>query len=81
LNEPPYYAVRVWTGGPNTQGGAKRNAKAEILNVDDGPIPGLYGAGEFGSMFGMLYPSGGGNVSECFAFGRIAGENAARRRV
>ncbi|MEK7873130.1 MAG: FAD-dependent oxidoreductase [Chloroflexota bacterium] len=81
LNEPPYYAVRVWPGGPNTQGGAKRNAKAEILNVDGEPIPGLYSAGEFGSMFGMLYPSGGGNVSECFAFGRIAGENAAHRKV
>lgn len=81
LDEPPFYGVRVWPGGPNTQGGAKRDAAGQILNVDDIPIPGLYGAGEFGSMFGMLYPGGGGNISECFAFGRISGRNAARCEV
>ena len=78
ISNPPYYAVKMWPGGPNTQGGPKRNHRAQILNVDGDPIARLYAAGEFGSVYGMLYPSGGGNIAECIAFGRIAGEHAAR---
>ena len=81
LEHPPYYAVEIWPGGANTQGGPRRSAKAEVLNLDGEPIPGLYSAGELGSIYGMLYPAGGGNLGECIAFGRIAGENAARRAV
>ena len=80
LGEAPYYAVRMWPGGPNTQGGAKHNANCEILDAYDRPIRGLYGSGEFGSLFGMLYPSAGGNLSECFAMGRVAGRMVSRRR-
>jgi succinate dehydrogenase/fumarate reductase flavoprotein subunit len=29
----------------------------------------------------MIYPSGGGNLAECIAFGRIAGENAAKEEL
>ncbi|MFC1966260.1 FAD-dependent oxidoreductase [Chloroflexota bacterium] len=79
LEQPPYYVVELWPGGANTQGGPRRNARAEVLNLDGEPIPGLYGAGELGSIYGMLYPAGGGNLAECIAFGRIAGANAARR--
>jgi succinate dehydrogenase/fumarate reductase flavoprotein subunit len=60
----------------NTQGGARRNAKAQVVQPDYSPIPRLYSAGEFGSVYGFLY-NGGGNVGECMAFGRIAGRNAA----
>jgi hypothetical protein len=77
LAEPPYYAVQLWPGGPNTQGGPRRDADARIVSVRGEPIPHLYSAGEFGSVYGMLYPSGGGNIAECLAFGRIAGRNAA----
>ncbi|MFH1087317.1 MAG: FAD-dependent oxidoreductase [Chloroflexota bacterium] len=79
LESPPYCAVRLWPGGANTQGGPRRNVKAEVLSADGGPIPGLYSAGELGSLYGMLYP-GAGNLAECVAFGRIAGQNAARRK-
>lgn len=77
LTHPPYYGVAVWPGGMNTQGGPRRNAKTQVLRADGTPVPRLYGAGELGSIFGMLYPGGGGNLSECFALGRIAGQNAA----
>ena len=77
LDKPPYFAVNLFPGGPNTQGGPRRNERAQILNKDREAIPGLYAAGEFGSIFGMIYPAAGGNISECIAFGRIAGENAA----
>ncbi len=79
VDKPPFYACRLWPGGPNTQGGPCRNARSEIINTDGDPIRRLYGAGELGSIFGMLYPVGGGNLSECIASGRIAGENAARQ--
>jgi len=78
LDEPPFYAVRLWPGGPNTQGGPRRNCRAQVLNVDGVPIPRLYAAGELGSVYGMLYPSGGGNIAECLAFGRVAAENAVK---
>ena len=52
-----------------------RSAKGEILDYDGNPIPGLYSAGEFGSIWGHYY-EGGGNVAECLVFGRISAQNA-----
>ena len=43
------------------------------------PIPRLYSAGELGSIYSFNY-NAGGNVGECFAFGRIAGRNAAKEK-
>jgi succinate dehydrogenase/fumarate reductase flavoprotein subunit len=48
-----------------------------VLRADGTTIQGLYSAGELGSIYGMLYPAGGGNIAECIAFGRIAGEQAS----
>jgi succinate dehydrogenase/fumarate reductase flavoprotein subunit len=76
LDKPPFYAVPLWPGLNNTFGGPRRNAKAQIVDVRGKPIPRLYSAGELGSIY-VQYPQGGANVGECFAFGRIAGENAA----
>lgn len=81
LDNPPFYAIRLYPGGPNTQGGPRRNSKAQVLNPFGRVIPGLYGAGECGSVYGMLYPIGGGNLAECIAFGRIAAENAVTEKV
>lgn len=78
LKGPPFFAVQLWPGGPNTQGGPRRNKSGQVLNTDGDPIPRLYAAGEFGSIYGLLYPSAGGNIAECLAFGRISGENASR---
>jgi len=76
IDLPPFYAIKLYPGGPNTQGGPRRNGKAQVLNPFGSPIPGLYAAGECGSIYGMLYPTGGGNLAECIAFGRVAAENA-----
>jgi len=76
---PPYYAAELALTVTNTQGGPKHNGKAQTLNKDNKPIPRLYTAGEFGSFFGFLYP-GGSNIPEAIAFGRIAGENAAKEK-
>ncbi len=48
-----------------------------MLDTDNNPIPRLYSAGELGSMVNKFYP-GGTNITEAIAFGRIAGENAAK---
>lgn len=77
LDADHLYAVQLWPGGPNTQGGARRDPEARVMSVRGHPIRGLFSAGEFGSVYGMLYPAGGGNISECLAFGRIAGRGAA----
>ena len=54
------------------------NAKAQVMHVTGKPIPRLYSAGELGSVY-VFYPQGGANLGECIAFGRIAGEQAARQ--
>lgn len=72
---PPFYAVLCVPSMLNTDGGPVRGPKAEILDPFGEPIPHLYSAGEFGSVWGHLY-QGTGNVGECTAFGRIAARSA-----
>ena len=74
IDTPPYYALKMYPGGPNTQGGPKRNAKSQVLDFDGNPIPRLYTAGELGSIYSFLYPASGGNVAELIAFGARANE-------
>jgi len=76
----PFYALPLFLGGPNTQGGPVRNALAQVCDPDNNPIPRLYSSGELGSVYGFLYPTGGGNNCELIAFGQIAGNNAAAEK-
>jgi succinate dehydrogenase/fumarate reductase flavoprotein subunit len=78
LEKGPFYATEVWPCGPNTQGGPKFDSHGTVLDVCGNPIPRLYKARELGSIYGQRYPSGGGNLAEILAFGRIAGQNAAK---
>jgi succinate dehydrogenase/fumarate reductase flavoprotein subunit len=73
---PPFSAAEVWPIVSNTQGGPAHDERQRVLDVDGEPIPGLYEAGEAGSVFGHIYISGG-NLAECFVGGRIAGREAA----
>ncbi|GHV90911.1 FAD-binding dehydrogenase [Spirochaetia bacterium] len=72
----PFYAFPIQASLTNTQGGAKRNVKCEVIDVWGNPIPHLYSAGEFGSFYTDIY-NGGGNLGECGFTGREAGKNAA----
>lgn len=74
IDTPPYYAVKCLPEVLNTDGGPRRNEKAQILDFDGNPIPHLYSSGEFGSVWCDKY-QGAGNISECLAFGRIAARN------
>ncbi len=74
--KPPFYALPLYAGGPNTKGGIAANARREVLTWAMKPIPRLYTAGEISSALKFVY-QGGGNLTECLVFGRIAGRNAA----
>src|SRR5712692_1291897 len=76
LQTPPFYAIAAWPIITNTQGGAVHNARQQVLDPYQQPIPRLYKAGEMGSLFGHLYMLAGNN-SECIIGGQIAGRNAA----
>lgn len=75
FSKGPYYAIELSPCMINTQGGPRRNEKAQIMRPDGTPIPRLYSAGELGSIYSYLY-QGTGNIGECLAFGRISGRNA-----
>lgn len=75
ITEPPFYAIAMAPEFVNTDGGPVRNEKAQVLDVEGKPIPNLYSAGEFGSIWSNMY-QGGGNLSECIVFGRIAARQA-----
>jgi 3-oxosteroid 1-dehydrogenase len=80
VRKGPFYALRMYPGGPNTQGGPRRNARSQVVDSGGNPIPHLYASGELGSIYGFLYPTGGGNLAEMIAFGRIAAENAVAEK-
>ena len=72
-----FYAVPLVAGGPNTKGGIAANGDREVLDWFGKPIPRLYAAGEIASALKFVY-QGGGNLTECIVFGRIAGKNVAK---
>lgn len=71
----PFYAMRCTPTLLNTDGGPVRDAQARVCDPYGDPIPNLYSAGEFGSIWGAMY-QGTGNIAECCIFGRIAARNA-----
>ena len=46
IDTPPFSAYRVTGGITYTFGGLKINTRAQVLDTEDRPIPGLYAAGE-----------------------------------
>jgi succinate dehydrogenase/fumarate reductase flavoprotein subunit len=80
IRRPPFRAACVWPIVSNTQGGPVHDEEQRVLDAFGTPIPGLFEAGEIGSVFGHVYLSGG-NLAECFVGGRIAGRNAAAQAL
>jgi succinate dehydrogenase/fumarate reductase flavoprotein subunit len=74
--EPPLYAIPMQPGVATASGGPRRDAFARIVRSSGVPIPGLYGAGAAGSVWGHLTEHGGG-LTDAIVFGRIAGAHAA----
>lgn len=79
VNTGPFYAVEIKLGALGTNGGAKTNAAAQVLDVEGAPVPGLYGAGNVISCpTGSVYAGAGGTLGPALTFGCIAGRAAAR---
>ena len=76
VETPPFYAIPMYAGGPNTKGGLMADAQRYVVDWKGDPIPRLFTAGEVSSAYKNLYQAGG-NLGECVAFGRVAGRNAA----
>ena len=78
IHTPPYLGYAVTCGITFTFGGLRINTRAQVLDTEDAPIPGLYAAGELvGGLFYHNYPGGSGLMAGA-VFGKIAGASAAR---
>ena len=74
----PFYAVPITTTIHHTMGGLRINEKTQILDKNGNVIPGLYAACEITGGIHGTNRVGGNAVLDCFVFGQIAGENAAK---
>ena len=74
IAKPPYLAYPLVGGLAYTFGGLATNEKAEVLG-GEGPIPGLYAAGETTGHFHGTAPNAVA-VLRALVFGRIAGREA-----
>jgi tricarballylate dehydrogenase len=81
LATPPYYGYAVACGITFTFGGVQIDDRARVLKEGGGAIPGLFAAGEMvGGLFSRNYPGGSG-LTAGMVFGRLAGQDAARRAL
>ena len=92
IDTPPFYGFYpVIPGFNHTLGGLKINTKAQALDRENNPIPGLYAAGSivnwsFGSIYnragvrsfkGSYHAGNSSGLATALVFGRMAGRSAA----
>lgn len=68
LDTPPFYAAELCLTSLYTLGGPKKNAKAQVVDYDDNPIPRLYAAGDVSDH--GIYKMGA--MAGAMTWGRIA---------
>jgi succinate dehydrogenase/fumarate reductase flavoprotein subunit len=79
IEQPPFFAVRVWPGDLGTKGGLLTDEFARVLRKGGSPINGLYAAGNTSaSVMGRTYPGAGSTIGPAMVFGMIAGQHAAK---
>jgi hypothetical protein len=72
---PPFYAASLYPVWHDSYGGLRINGRAQVIDMQGEPIPGLYAGGE---------SSGGGNqhgLGRALVHGYIAGTNAAAEPI
>ena len=81
IEVPPFYAMPFKASYLGTKGGPRTNERAEVLDVNDTPIAGLYAAGNvMANSFGSKGVGAGTTLGPCLTWGYVAGLNAARTR-
>ena len=73
-----YYIIKAVPSIHHTMGGVRINPKAEALDKNGKPVPGLYAAGEVTGCTHGTNRLGGNAYTDIMVFGRIAGEQAAQ---
>jgi fumarate reductase flavoprotein subunit len=83
VGTPPYYGCVLELGIlALTSAGLSIDPDARVLNRSGEPISGLFAAGESaGGVLGDVYVGSGNSIAACLVFGRIAGRQAAQRRI
>jgi fumarate reductase flavoprotein subunit len=79
IRTPPFYAVEVRAAIIClTSTGLRIDRNAQVLDLRDQPIRGLFAGGETtGGVLGERYVGGGNSIANAIVFGRIAGSSAA----
>jgi succinate dehydrogenase/fumarate reductase flavoprotein subunit len=80
--EGPYYGTILAPGSIETKGGPKVNARLQVLDGSEEPVPGLYGVGNcMASASGQAYWSGGSTWGPYVAFGYVAARSIVEEPV
>jgi len=78
LATPPFYAVRVVPSEIGTFAGIATNARAQVVDREGRPVPGLYAVGnDAASVMGGTYPGAGITIGPALTFGYIAARHMA----
>ena len=72
----PFYATPRKTAIHHTMGGIVINTRAEVLDVNGNPVPGLYAAGEVTGGIHGGNRLGGNAVADICIYGKIAADSA-----
>ena len=78
LSTGKYYIIKAVPSIHHTMGGVRINPKAEALDKNGKPVPGLYAAGEVTGCTHGTNRLGGNAYTDIMVFGRIAGQQAAQ---
>lgn len=82
LDEPPFYAVRLYPGDIGAATGLATNEHAQVLGSQGLPIAGLYAVGnDMQSIMGGVYPAPGITVGPGLVFAYIAARHALSARA
>lgn len=77
LDEPPFYAIEVYSGIIGTKGGLVTRPDGAVLDVHEEPIPGLFAASNSTAhVMGMGYAGAGATLGPNVVFGYQAGRHA-----
>ena len=79
IEEPPFYALRIYPADLGTAIGLQTDCHARVLRSDGGVISGLYACGnDMGSIMNGNYPGPGITLGPALTFGYIAGRHLAQ---
>lgn len=75
IERAPFYATPRKPAVHHTMGGLKIDTTAQVIDIDNNPIKGLYAAGEVAGGIHAGNRLGGNALADIFTYGRIAGQS------